>query len=82
MLGWRPHTGQELLDLGKDLVLMRRPEEVITGRELDVTGAGDVRGHVASLRGLDVAVAYRLEDERRNPHTGQHITDVRVAVHP
>src|SRR5207253_7092037 len=41
-VGRRTRSGEELLDLAKDLLVMRGPEDVIAARDLDEPRAGDM----------------------------------------
>src|SRR5204863_5693325 len=74
-------TRHELLDLVEDRVPALGPPGVISSRELDESRAGDVRGDVAPLHDVSVAILGPMHHNRGYADRRQDIPNVDVRIH-
>ena len=75
-----PHTGQEVLDLVGDGVLLAEPERPLPGK-LRIAGVRDVLGDIARVALVEVRLVLRAQHQRRALHAGKHVTHIRLADH-
>ena len=76
----RPGSRDEVLDLAQQRILVARPQQAASARQLDVRCAGDVLSQVAAVPGVDRRIR-PSDDERRDPDGRQDPTDVRRVDH-
>jgi hypothetical protein len=80
-LGRRQATGEELLDLVEDAVLIAHPRQVVVARQLDELRARDLARDPAPLLDVRVQVASVVHDQRRHADRRQEGA-VYFGVHP
>ena len=84
----RPGAGEELLDLVEERVLVADERQVVLARELDVAGAGDVRGQVPAAldrqrpvaRPVQASAGTRMLGSTRRVSTAEFIRDRATAA--
>src|SRR2546430_10727837 len=72
----RPDTGEKLLDLIDNCVLVADPGEVVLTGKLDELCAGDPGGDVATLLDVRVQIAAPMKNKGRDPDDRQDVPHI------
>src|SRR5208283_1501750 len=75
------YTGQELLRLAEDLLVLARPEQMIVPGKLNQACSRDVLGKVATATHVDQAIARAVKDQSRHLDRRQDRADVDIDIH-
>src|SRR5439155_23196033 len=77
----RPDTGEKLLDLIDNCVLVADPGEVVPTGKLDELCARDPGGDVATLLDVRVQIAAPMQNKGRDPDGRQDVPHIDFGIH-